>query len=497
METKPSYEEIEQRINELKKIEDAYNKIMGESEISDERHRAILGSFEGGYYEVDLTGNLTFFNDSMGEILGYQANELIGANYRQFMDEKTIDNVHQKRSNVCTTGHLISGLELQCIRRDGSKRRVELSIYPIRDSKDQATGFRGVMRDITSRRKSEEDLRDSEELFRGISTSALDAIIMIDNDERISFWNPAARKIFGYTWEEVSGKKLHSFLVPEKYHEDFKKGYENFKESGEGFAIGKTLELSAINKEGAEFPIEISLSAMKRKGKWVAIGTIRDASARKKSEKELRDNLALLRQTMAGIVESMALTVETRDPYTAGHQRRVSGLSRAIAQEMGLSKSQVEGIRTAGIIHDIGKLNVPSDILAKPVRLSELEFGLIKTHSQVSYDILVGIKFAWPIANIAYQHHERLDGSGYPQGLSKDDILIEARILAVADVVEAMASHRPYRPALDIQEAIDEICNNKDILYDPDAVDACIKVIKEKKFELKPEQNAIFSRKGN
>lgn len=341
--------------------------------------------------------------------------------------------------------------------------------------------------EVMLRKQSETALQEGEVLFRGIATSAKDAIIVIDNDAKVSFWNPAAEKMFGYTWDEVSGKNLHSFLIPEQYHKAFNSGFDKFRDSGEGLAVGKTLEFSALNREGTEFPIELSISAMEIKRKWVAIATIRDISARKQSENELRDNLSLLRQTMGGIVQAMLLLVEARDPYTAGHQRRVSHLARMIAQKMGLSKNQIEGIRTAGIVHDIGKMSVPSDILSKPTRLSELEFGLVKTHSQVGHDILEGINFAWSLADITYQHHERLDGSGYPQGLPKDEIRIEARVLAAADVVEAMASHRPYRPARDIEEAIDEISSNKGILYDPDVVDACIEVIKEKRFEFFPK----------
>jgi putative nucleotidyltransferase with HDIG domain len=177
--------------------------------------------------------------------------------------------------------------------------------------------------------------------------------------------------------------------------------------------------------------------------------------------------------------------VEVKDPYTAGHQRRVTDLARAIATEMGLKKNQIEGIRTAGVIHDIGKIIVPSEILTKPSQLTEAEFEIIKTHPKVGYDILRDKEFPWPIAQIVYQHHERMDGSGYPLGISGPEILMEARVLAVADVVEAMASHRPYRPALGLDKALEEISKGKGQLYDPEVVDACLKIFKEKRYELK------------
>jgi HD-GYP domain-containing protein (c-di-GMP phosphodiesterase class II) len=173
-----------------------------------------------------------------------------------------------------------------------------------------------------------------------------------------------------------------------------------------------------------------------------------------------------------------------RDPYTAGHQRRAAQLACAIANEMGLSEDQIEGIRMAGLVHDIGKINVPAEILSKPGRLNDLEFGLIKTHCQVGHNVLNGtIEFPWPVAQIVLQHHERMDGSGYPQGLSGEEIILGARILAVADVVEAMASNRPYRVAPGIERALQEIAQNRSILYDPEVVDACLKLFTEERFK--------------
>ncbi|MCD6355757.1 MAG: PAS domain S-box protein [Anaerolineaceae bacterium] len=186
-----------------------------------------------------------------------------------------------------------------------------------------------------------------------------------------------------------------------------------------------------------------------------------------------------LRRTLEGTIHTIAATVEARDPYTAGHQKRVADLAAVIAQEMKLSDDQVEGIKMAGIIHDLGKINVPAEILSKPGKLSDLEFQIIQTHPQVGFDLLKEIEFPWPIAEIIQQHHEKMDGSGYPQGLKGDEILLEARILAVADIVEAMSSHRPYRPALGIEKALTQIKKDKGTLLDPDVVDACLKVFED------------------
>jgi putative nucleotidyltransferase with HDIG domain len=198
----------------------------------------------------------------------------------------------------------------------------------------------------------------------------------------------------------------------------------------------------------------------------------------------LRDSYESLQKMLDGIIKAMARVVETRDPYTSGHQERVSRLATSIAEEMGWTGEQTNVIRIAAIIHDLGKIYVPAEILTKPDKLSHLEFEIIKTHPAVGYEILKEIEFPWPIAEIIHQHHEKVNGSGYPRGLKSEDILVESKIICVADVVEAMASHRPYRPGHGIDAALDEISKNKGILFDPAVVDACIRIFREKGFKL-------------
>ena len=186
--------------------------------------------------------------------------------------------------------------------------------------------------------------------------------------------------------------------------------------------------------------------------------------------------------TLEGVIRAVSLTLEIRDPYTAGHQRRVAQLASAMAREMGLPEERIEGLQLAASIHDIGKISVPAEILCKPGKISEAEFSLVKAHAAVGHDILEPIDFPWPIARIVRQHHEKMDGSGYPEGLSGSQILLEARILTIADVVEAMASHRPYRPALGIDVALEEIAGNSGRLYDTEAGSACLKLFRENGF---------------
>lgn len=207
-----------------------------------------------------------------------------------------------------------------------------------------------------------------------------------------------------------------------------------------------------------------------------------EIAQRKRAEEKVRQSLEMVQRALEETVTVLATTCEMRDPYTAGHQKQVTELACAIAAEMGLSKKQMDGLRLAANIHDIGKIAIPSEILNKPGRLTELEFNLIKTHPQVAFNILKTIGFPWPIAKIILQHHERMNGSGYPKGLSGQKILLEARILGVADVVEAMISHRPYRPAHGIDVALDEILRHKGILYDPHVADVCLRVFYNKSF---------------
>lgn len=209
----------------------------------------------------------------------------------------------------------------------------------------------------------------------------------------------------------------------------------------------------------------------------------REVDHRRNVQRELQKSLDHLKKIIGGSVMAIAMTVEKRDPYTYGHQQRVAELARAIGVEIGLSPDQVEGLAIASAIHDIGKISLPAEILTKPSHLSSLEMGLVQAHSQAGYDILKSVDFPWPVAQIVLQHHERLNGTGYPQGLSGEGILKEARIVGVADVVETMSSHRPYRPSVGLDKALEEISTKKGILYDPEAVDACLNLIEEKHFE--------------
>ena len=253
------------------------------------------------------------------------------------------------------------------------------------------------------------------------------------------------------------------------------------------FLKGKMIKdiIEAKNWQGETMYFSGSANAISRDSKGqplVVVMIYTDITEQKKTELELKQSMLRLRKNLAGTIQAMAMTVETRDPYTAGHQRKTADIARNIAQEMGLPQKQVDGIRMAGVIHDLGKISIPAEILSKPGKICQPEYSLIQFHPQTGYDILKGIDFRWPVAEIVRQHHERMDGSGYPNGLTGDHILLEARIIGVADVIEAMSSHRPYRPALGVTRAFHEIRQNRGRLYDPNVVDATVRLFAKKEF---------------
>jgi PAS domain S-box-containing protein/putative nucleotidyltransferase with HDIG domain len=337
-----------------------------------------------------------------------------------------------------------------------------------------------------------------------IAEISSDAVFSLDRDGLISSWSRGAQRILGYVEGEVVGKEAATVLpdgIPPGEHG------RGGGSPGEGVVTRR--QTRGRRKDGEVFPAEISLTFLSRPDSSPdgMLIVLRDTTKQAQIEDELRrvhqeieslsatggssaggrdplEEFERIRTAAAATVRAVAAVAERRDPYTANHQKRVSELAQAIAKEMGLTDEQVEGVRVAGILHDTGKVVVPSDILSKPGRLSEFEFGIIKSHPKADFEIVEGIEFPWPVAEAVLQHHERMDGSGYPSGLKGEDIVLEARILAVADVVEAMASHRPYRPARGIEKAMDEIDSNKGRLYDPAVVEACTRLFREKHYEL-------------
>ena len=378
------------------------------------------------------------------------------------------------------------------------------------------------------RNKVQAALRESEEKYRLINENMADLITVTDMNLRFTYISPSIMRTHGFTVEEAMNLTLDQFLTPGSQQVMMTVFEEEMKSEAAGKADPgriSILEVEEYKKDGSIIWLECSISAQRDKEhKPIGILAVsRDITARKRAEEALQkahDNLESLvklrtaelarandvlqsdigerklaeeklqnitdslRNAVSMTIQVLVSAIEVRDPYTAGHQRRAANLARAIAAEMGLPPEMIEGIRMAGYIHDIGKLSIPAEILSKPTKLTAIEFALIKEHAQSGYEILKDVQSPWPLAEMVYQHHERKDGSGYPRKLKENEIIIEARILAVADVIEAMASHRPYRASLGIDPALAEIEKNRGIFYDEAVVDACIRVFREKGFQL-------------
>jgi PAS domain S-box-containing protein len=579
------------------------------------KYRDILENIEDGYFEVDRAGDFTFFNPSICRILGYPKEEMLGMNYRAYMDAENAKKVFQAFNEVYVTGIPTKGFEWEVIRKDGARMYIEVSISLIVRPGEKPTRFRGVARDITERKRAEEVLRESENKYRWVLDNMSDVITIMDMNLRFTYVSPSIMRMRGYTGEEATAQTFEQAMTPESLQISAKVFEEEMKLEASGTAdpgrsrileleqyrkdgsivwmenslsfmrdkaqkpvgiisvsrditerkrveealqaseelfrsylenapdgvymndlegnflygnrkceeiiglrreelIGKNFlelnilsensldkavqliqanmegrstgpdEIELISKEGRLIPVEINTNVVQRRGQRIVLSFVRDITERKRAEGELQRTLERLRKAFGTIIQVMVSAVESRDPYTAGHQNRSADLARAIATEMGLSQDTIEAIRMAGPIHDIGKLSIPAEILSKPTKLTNIEFSLIKEHARTGFEMLKNIESPWPLAEIIYQHHERMNGSGYPRNLKGEEILMEARIMAVADVVESMSSHRPYRPALGLNAALEEIERNRGTHYDNTVVDACLKLFREKGFQL-------------
>jgi PAS domain S-box-containing protein/putative nucleotidyltransferase with HDIG domain len=329
-----------------------------------------------------------------------------------------------------------------------------------------------LLRMSSKEKRIEEEVEFDAQLFNATT----DSVVVYDLNGECIYANEHACRFYGCDEEELMHINLYELNAPEQV-QTVEAKIKELVEKGQ-----LTFESIHICKNKPLTPVEVESRIIESGGRKMIVSAVRDITERKRTEEELRQTSERLQRAIEGAINAVALTTEIRDPYTAGHQQRVAKLACFIGRELGLPEKQIEGIRVAGTLHDIGKIYVPAEILSRPGRLRKNEINLVKDHAQVGYDLLSTIEFPWPVAKIVLQHHERMNGSGYPLGISDDDILLEAQIMGVADVVEAMASHRPYRPALSIEEALLEILQQRGVLYAAEAVDACIKLFTKKGF---------------
>jgi PAS domain S-box-containing protein/putative nucleotidyltransferase with HDIG domain len=329
---------------------------------------------------------------------------------------------------------------------------------------------RGIerIRIISERKQAEESLKSEVHRRRRMMESSNDGIAIFNQSHQLVETNGRFAQMLGYTMDEMLRLHIWDFEATMSKEQIC----QNFADIS---TINTTIETRHRRKNGTEYDVEVSIGGAVVDGEAISFTISRDITERKEAEKNLHNSLI-------GTVRAISDIVEMRDPYTAGHQKRVASLACAIARELGMDEDQIEGLALAAQIHDVGKIQIPAEILSKPTQITEIEYMMIKTHPEAGYQILKDIQFPWPIAEMVRQHHEKLDGSGYPHGLKEEDIRLESRILSVADIVEAMASHRPYRPSLGIEVALEEILHERGTKLDAAIVDACIALFRENRF---------------
>ncbi|MCR4320001.1 MAG: PAS domain S-box protein [Candidatus Brocadiaceae bacterium] len=428
------------------------------------------------------------------------------------------------------TGEVVEGEEIDYLRGDGSHCWIKVYSGPIRNEKGQITGAIVSFFDVTERKQALERVEKLNTLL--ISLRKINEALVRSKDE-VALFHVICDSLTGvgfvrFTWIGLFEEGSND--IKPIAHAGFEDGFlssvtlrwddAGYAASPAGIAVNTGKPYILINiakdqmneawrkealKRGYKACVALPLKYDEKSiGVFVVfsgtkeaifeeeIGYLQEVATdisvgikSRRLERGLQQSYERIRKTLKGTIDAIANICEKRDPYTSGHEKRVAQLACAIAGEMGLSEDQVEGIRVTSCLHDIGKMEVPAEILSKPTKLSEIEFSLIKAHAQTGYEILKGVEFPWPVAQIVLQHQERLDGSGYPNGLKGKEIMLEARILAVADTIEAMSSHRPYRPAMGVDMALKEITRKKGILYDPAAVDACLKLFRRKGFRFR------------
>jgi PAS domain S-box-containing protein len=426
-------------------------------------------------------GTLLEVNESFTQLLGYGREEALGRTVAEL--SVWADSAYRAYFVACLAeSGQVSDFETTLQRKDGSRVACSTSARTIELQGE--TCVLSVIRDIGERKRAEEALRESEAHLRTLIDTIPDLVWLKDPEGTYLSCNRRFESFFGAPVCDILGKTDYDFTNADQA--------DAFRQHD---LAAMTAAVPTANEEEIVFAADghhevletIKTPVHDSDGRLIGIlGVGRDITERKQAEEEVRLHAEQLQRTVEGAVLAMSRMVESRDPYTAGHERRVAELATAIGAEMGMAGAELDALRLAGTIHDLGKIAVPAEILAKPGRLSEMEFNLIKAHPTIGSEILADVDFGSPVAEIVLQHHERLDGSGYPRGLRGDEVLPGARILAVADVVEAMSSHRPYRAALGIEAALTEVREHAGVTFDAKVVAACVLLLEERDFQFAP-----------
>jgi PAS domain S-box-containing protein/putative nucleotidyltransferase with HDIG domain len=434
---------------------------------SEEKYRLLVEN-AGEAIFVAQDGLLRFANPATARMLGRTPEEVASLPFTDFIHPDDRAQVVDRHRRRLAGDKVETGYSFRVVRADGETRWMEIDAVRIAWQGRPAT--LNFVSDVTERHRAQAVLQESEERFRQIFKEGPMGMVTLDPDFQYMRANATFCRMVGYAEQELLGRTFADITHPDHVPGDI----EGAKKVLHGETPVYRTEKRYVRKDGQVVWGGVTASAIRDPGGEFLyyLVMIEDITDRKQAA-------ARMEAALNGTVRALATTSEVRDPYTAGHQDRVTLLALTIGHELGLTADELDGLRVAGLLHDVGKISVPAEILSKPSALSAAELALVKSHSETGYAILKGVNFPWPIAEIVLEHHERLDGSGYPRGLRADAILPEARILAVADTVEAMASHRPYRAALGIKYALDVIEKGKGILYDANVVDACQKAFSE------------------
>jgi PAS domain S-box-containing protein/putative nucleotidyltransferase with HDIG domain len=461
--TSPGSSNLERELSSLKESEELFRLLVESSPV-------------GAYLIQDF--KFVYVNPTFAELFGYKPEEIVnrlGPLDLVHPDDrrKVEENVRKRLQGEAETVRYTA----RGVRKDGTV--IVGEIFGQRATFRGRPAAVGSLVDLTEKLRLLESLKESEERYRSMFQSIKDAIVTVDAEAQVVDWNKGAERLFGYAREEILGQPFIR-LVSERCRGKLLAAFRRAAESGDVRLLEEFAEIEGVRRDGTEFAAEMSIACWKGREGLRFTGIIRDVTERKEA-------FARLERLLEEVVFAFSAAVETRDPYTARHQANVAALARAIAAEMGLPEKVVKGVYFGGLLHDVGKLSIPTEILSKPTPLTPTERALVEQHTLKGYEILKRVNFPWPVAEMALQHHERVDGSGYPRGLKGDEIILEARILAVADVVEAISHHRPYRPARGTTQALRELEEHRGVLYDPRVVDACLSLFREKGFRFETE----------
>jgi PAS domain S-box-containing protein len=439
---------------------------------SKEIYSALLASSGDATLGINREGTIIFWNQGAEQLFGYSIDEILGQPVTKLMPEKNKEG-HTKLLRAFLSGNYggTGTIEFEALRKDSSTFPVELSLS-IWQQNGKFVGL-AIGRDITERKQTEQALRESAERYCNLFANSLEAVLSADIEDDVLTGNEALEKLCGYCLEELTEMKPTNILPPES-REYISKQVERILSADEPIS-GIVHEI--FSKHGKRILIEQYLNFIKRKGTIAGFQeSYRDIAERNKTAEQLKSSLINLAKIVSRVIESC-------DPYTAGHQQRVAELARLVGENMGLADDIVERLYFNGLLHDIGKISVPTSILTKPGELAEEEWAIIRAHTKQGYNILKDANLPWPVADAALQHHERLDGSGYPDGITGDKLSLEVSILAVCDVVEAMSSHRPYRPARTTSDILKELKDGRGTKYNVGVVDVMLPMVESGEFK--------------